>query len=326
MITQNANITLIIITTILLLIILNKINKKIKQTQQTTIKKLTKLNYPILTIIITLIIQIIIITSLKEQITNQTNTTKIIITLIITLITYALSILSATILRQWQQNTKKQQNLTQLIQNTQNISLTIIATTTILNTWIVNTNTTLIILTIITIATLIALKDTLKNITAGINISIENTIKKGDLIELEDGERGYVTNMSPRYITIKNFDFEEVHIPNTKIANTKIKNYAQPTNTHRIKLTLPIAVGENLNKIEQLILQLIDEHENILKYPLPRIYATKITTQTIELEITFFIHDYHDLTIIQSEITKELYNLITKNKIKTTNLKTTTTK
>lgn len=75
-------------------------------------------------------------------------------------------------------------------------------------------------------------QSTLKEIFAGISLNLDDPFQKGDLIEF-DGEWGYIKDMNWRSITYQDMDQNLVVLPNSKVAEGKIKNLARPTEVMR---------------------------------------------------------------------------------------------
>lgn len=75
-------------------------------------------------------------------------------------------------------------------------------------------------------------QSTLKEIFAGISLNLDDPFQKGDLIEF-DGEWGYIKDMNWRSVTYQDLDQNIVILPNSKVAEGKIRNLTRPTEVMR---------------------------------------------------------------------------------------------
>lgn len=328
LITQSKTITPIITAAILILLILllhifkkNLIYIARKKTQINS-KNIAKLELPIILIGATLTIQILANQIINTYTNISTEISIISKTLLLILITYTATILSNMILEKWNKNiindkkTKAHEEILPLTKSITHILIIVTAILMILQIWGVQIGGLIASLGIAGIILSFAFKDTLANIFGGITLTLDNTFKKGDLIELEDGELGYIEEVNLRSTKIKNFDEQEVLIPNGKIANMKIKNYAQPTKSMRIKIPVSIAYGSNKNKFYKIIYELLEKDKKVSTYPEPKIFFEKMGEYALEFKVTFHIQDYHKFYKIQSEYTDKIYDELNNNNIK----------
>jgi len=70
-------------------------------------------------------------------------------------------------------------------------------------------------------------QSTLREVFAGISLSLDDAFEKGDLIEI-DGKWGWVKDMNWRSITYQDMDNNLVVLPNSKVAESSIRNMKRP--------------------------------------------------------------------------------------------------
>ncbi|MFP4567775.1 MAG: mechanosensitive ion channel family protein [Candidatus Woesearchaeota archaeon] len=311
------------ITTILMFTV-HKIKESIKKhfkKKQSSIKKIIRLEQPVLIIISIVGIHAVISTYLKNYPEIHSNLNNLLVSLSIIIVTYMLAVTASVLLENWSRKLKKtrhsetHEGIVPLIKSVVYMILGILALIFILQTWRVSVGALLTSLGIAGVIIGFAFRDTLTNVFGGIALVLDDTFKKGDLIELPEGELGFVIETSLRSTKLKNFDNEEIYIPNSALANMKIINYAQPSKSIRIKIHMPVAIGENVQKIEKILLNMLDKREDVLKYPKPKVYFLKVQDYYLDLAIAFFIHDFHDLILKKSDITKEIYSTLQKHNI-----------
>jgi small-conductance mechanosensitive channel len=91
------------------------------------------------------------------------------------------------------------------------------------------------------LAVALALQDTLANFFAGIHILVERPIFVGDLIRLEGGQEGVVSDIGWRTTRVRTGANDTVVVPNTKITSGILLNYSVPE--RRSVIEIPVLVG-----------------------------------------------------------------------------------
>ena len=79
------------------------------------------------------------------------------------------------------------------------------------------------------LAAALALQDTLSNLFSGFHLLVDKPIRVGDLIRLENGVEGTVTDIGWRSTRVLTFSSNEVIVPNAKLAQSILTNYSVPT-------------------------------------------------------------------------------------------------
>ena len=91
------------------------------------------------------------------------------------------------------------------------------------------------------IAVALALQDTLANFFAGIHILVEEPISVGDLIRLESGHEGTVSDIGWRTTRVRTGSNDMVVVPNSKITTGTLVNYSRPDDRTAAEVTLVVA-------------------------------------------------------------------------------------
>ena len=110
-----------------------------------------------------------------------------------------------------------------------------------------------------------ALQDTLGNFAAGAMILIYRPFDVDDFVEVA-GASGLVKKMNLVSTTINTFDNQTLVVPNSKIWGDVIKNVTAQT-VRRVDLEFVIGYGDDIEKTERVLKDIIGSHEMILKKP-----------------------------------------------------------
>jgi small-conductance mechanosensitive channel len=127
------------------------------------------------------------------------------------------------------------------------------------------------------IAIALAMQDTLSQFFSGAYIILDRPIKIGDFIELDSGEKGYVTDIGWRSTKVRFLSNNLVIIPNNKLANSKIINYDSPQQEQSVVVTVGVSYHEDLDKVEKVTIAVakkmqqtiegaVKDHEPFVRY------------------------------------------------------------
>ena len=156
------------------------------------------------------------------------------------------------------------------------------------------------------IAVALAAKDSLANFFGGISIFMDRTFKGGDII-LDGSERGEEVEVGIRSTRIKTRDDVLITIPNAIMANSKIINESAPVPRFRIRIPVGVAYGSNLQKVEDVLLQVALNHPNVSEEPHPRVRLRKFGTSSIDFELLVWVDDPSLKGLETHKLLKEIY-------------------
>lgn len=162
----------------------------------------------------------------------------------------------------------------------------------ILQIWGMNVGAFLAGLGILGMAVGFAAQDTIKNFFGCIALLADKAFQVGHLIRTPDVE-GVVESIGFRTTAIRQVDKALVHIPNAKLADAAIINFARRTN-RRVFWTLGLTYetsGDVLERVAQRIRAFLEEHEGIETDPkkvTTVVRFEKFNDSSIDLYCSFF--------------------------------------
>lgn len=109
----------------------------------------------------------------------------------------------------------------------------------------------------------LALQGSLSNFAGGILILIMKPFRMGDYI-ITNGNEGNVTTMDIFYTKLTTPDNRIVVIPNGTLSNSNIINVTSEP-VRRLDLTISIDYSENIKKVKDILLQLANQNDMVLK-------------------------------------------------------------
>jgi small-conductance mechanosensitive channel len=169
---------------------------------------------------------------------------------------------------------------------------------------------------IVGIAVGFAAKDTLANLFSGVFILADRPYKLGDYVNLDSGERGKVTHIGIRSTRLITRDDIEVTIPNGVIGNEKIVNENGGSgHSMRIRLDLQCAYEADLEQVEEVLMTLINTHQEIKKHPAPRVRFRGFGDSGINLQLMGWIDEPQDRGRISHMLYKDIHATFRKQNI-----------
>ena len=179
-----------------------------------------------------------------------------------------------------------------------------------LTAWGVDPTATLASAGIAGIALAYASQDTLGSLFAGITIISDAPFKLGDFLILEDGSKGVVTQIGFRSTRLLTPENVEIVIPNSIMANSKIKNMSGGSiKFARVDCSAGVAYGSDVDQVREILLQIGNElpfvhHDDDLK---PKVHFISMGDSSLDFLLRVWIDDPSKLYDVQDEANTRIY-------------------
>ena len=98
-----------------------------------------------------------------------------------------------------------------------------------------------------------AAQDAIKDMFAGLQISIYKPFDVGSRIEFEDGTAGVVDSMTLRHVVISLLDTTKAIIPNSRANSMKVINYSYGDVPRSVEFKFPISYDSDVDKAKEVI-------------------------------------------------------------------------
>jgi len=140
-----------------------------------------------------------------------------------------------------------------------------------------------------------ALQDTLGNFASGMMILLYRPYDVGDVIDA-GGVSGKVEDMTLVYTVIHTFDNQKMVVPNNKIWGDVIKNVTSQT-IRRVDLVFGISYGDDIEKAERVLHEIVNAHERALDDPEPNIRVHTLGDSSVDFVVRPWVKsaDYWDV-------------------------------
>lgn len=122
------------------------------------------------------------------------------------------------------------------------------------------------------------------NFISGLMILFERHVRVGDLI-MVNNELGEVVGVSMRSTTIKTPDGVELVIPNSDLITHNVVNWTLQDTRLRGHVPVGVAYGSDVELVRKLLLDIVNRHPLVLRYPPPEIWFTAFGDNSLDFEI-----------------------------------------
>lgn len=154
----------------------------------------------------------------------------------------------------------------------------------------------------------LAARDTLANFFGSIALYADGTYSVGDYIVLESGERGRVEDVTIRSTVIRTRDDIFVTVPNSALNNAAVINESAPRSHRRLKIPVSIAYGTDIDKVEEMMLEIVAESDLVREHPNPRVRLREFGESGLNIELMCWIDDPRLRGKVTDLLMREIYN------------------
>ncbi|WP_233903308.1 mechanosensitive ion channel family protein [Stieleria maiorica] len=127
----------------------------------------------------------------------------------------------------------------------------------------------------------LALQGTLSNFASGLMILINRPFDVGNVVTA-GGITGTVDKMNLISTTFRTFDNQTIHVPNNSIWNNVITNITANEN-RRVDMEFGIGYGDDFEKAEQIILEVVKSHDLVLDDPAPVVVTHALADSSVNI-------------------------------------------
>lgn len=134
------------------------------------------------------------------------------------------------------------------------------------------------------------LQKVVSNFVSGIILLMDNSIKPGDVIEIE-GTYGWINNLRARYASVITRDGTEHLIPNEDLITQRVINWSFTDNLVRVRVPIGVSYNSDPHKCIELILDVAGSVGRVLKSPAPKCLMNGFGDSSLNLELRMWIAD-----------------------------------
>lgn len=135
----------------------------------------------------------------------------------------------------------------------------------------------------------LAAQEAIGNLIGGVSLYFDDTYNTGDVIILEDGQRGRVTDIGIRSTTVLTRDNILITVPNAVLNSASVVNESAPQRRKRIRVPITAAYGTDYRDVEKILLGVCAEIPLIIDSPSPRVMFREFGDSALVFELWAFV-------------------------------------
>ncbi len=154
----------------------------------------------------------------------------------------------------------------------------------------------------------LALQGSLANFAGGVLILLFKPFRVGDVIETQ-GHTGKVAEIQVFNTVLKTPDNKTVIVPNGAVSNGSIVNYSTEEK-RRVDMTFGIGYDDDIQKAKDILLDLLEEDNRILKDPTPQVLLSELADSSVNFSVRAWVKgaDYWDVYFDMQEKVKKAFD------------------
>ncbi len=153
------------------------------------------------------------------------------------------------------------------------------------------------------------------NFISGIIILFEKPIKVGDRIVVGNTE-GDVINISVRATTILTNENVSIIVSNSEFISSRVINWSHNDRNIRFDIPLGVSYSEDPVKVREVLMDVADRNENVLKKPEPRVFFDEFGDSSLNFTLVVWTSKYIDKPrILKTELYFEIFKQFKKEGI-----------
>lgn len=161
-----------------------------------------------------------------------------------------------------------------------------------------------------------ASKDSLATLIAGMTILADAPYKLGDILLLENGDRGRVSEIGLRTTRIITRDQVEIILPNTIMANTRLINESGGAGQLvRASTRVSVAYGVDIDKVRALLLQVAVQVDHVTSEQEPQVFFTEFGDSGLIFDLRVWLNSPTYREVVIDALNQQIYKAFGENEI-----------
>ncbi len=147
----------------------------------------------------------------------------------------------------------------------------------------------------------LGLQQTFNDFISGIVLLFERSTSVGDILEF-GGNVGIVREIGLRASVLETRKNISMVVPNSKLVNDNVINWSHFSNRVRFDVKVGVAYGSDTQKVKEIMLNVVKEHSDVLKYPAPFVRFIDFGESSLNFTVYFFSRNFMFIEDVQSDI------------------------
>lgn len=186
-----------------------------------------------------------------------------------------------------------------------NILLMVLLIISVVSALGINTTSFAALLASAGVAVGMALSGNLQNLAGGIVVLLFRPFKVGDYIEAQ-GVGGTVQEIQIFHTILNTPDNKKIYLPNGSLSSGNITNYSKEP-TRRVDFTISIDYGESIDKVREVLKEIITNDQRVLTTPEPVIALNALADSSVNIALRVWVKS-ENYWAVYWETNEKIYN------------------
>ena len=230
---------------------------------------------------------------------------SIIIAILIYIVGKALIMLANRMLQKMLNRKHIDPTIQTFLKSLANILLMVLLIISVVSALGINTTSFAALLASAGVAVGMALSGNLQNLAGGIVVLLFRPFKVGDYIEAQ-GVGGTVQEIQIFHTILNTPDNKKIYLPNSSLSSGNITNYSKEP-TRRVDFTISIDYGESIDKVREVLKEIITNDQRVLTTPEPVIALNALADSSVNIALRVWVKS-EDYWAVYWETNEKIYN------------------
>ena len=145
------------------------------------------------------------------------------------------------------------------------------------------------------------------NLISGIIIAFEKPLYVGDIVELEGGTRGRVTDIGLRSTTVDTADGAEYIIPNNEMIGKVLKNWTRTSKLYKLQVEFNVDHENDPETVQRIASTAAQQIKEIIPKPAPAVQFLNIRSNGLQFEISCWVKSIAEAKKVKSQLLTMLH-------------------
>ncbi|MEM8602362.1 MAG: mechanosensitive ion channel domain-containing protein, partial [Cyanobacteria bacterium P01_H01_bin.121] len=145
------------------------------------------------------------------------------------------------------------------------------------------------------------LQDIARDFGSGLVLLFERAIQSGDFIQV-DNYMGIVERVGARSIILRTLDHVSVIVPNSQFITSNVINWSYGNPLSRLRIEAPVAYGCDVETVRSCLLQVADEHPQVMKFPVPKVVFLGYGDNSLNFQLFVWISEPGSQLLVTSDL------------------------
>ncbi|WP_338032736.1 mechanosensitive ion channel domain-containing protein [Chromatium okenii] len=151
------------------------------------------------------------------------------------------------------------------------------------------------------------LQEIVANFISGLIILFERPVRVGDIVTIGDTS-GVVTNIQIRATTIRNWDRQELLVPNKEFLTERLLNWTLTDQQNRISIPIGLEYGSDTRLALQVLKEIAQAHERVLTEPEPIVSFDSFADSALMLILRCYLDTIEGRIDVVTELHQAIYD------------------